>query len=184
MQEIAQVEPDDSADQRPAETAPAPPPTESTPAPRPAESAPAVRFAVDASLNERWPGLVDGIRGRKRLLGLALGHARPLALTEGELSLGFPKGGHAAQQVTEEKAALEAIVGELLKSPTRVRIVELQAGEGAEIASLAETSDRVEREARDARLRAGRENPAVLRAASLLGAEIEDVRDLGGGTAS
>ena len=50
----------------------------------------------------------------------------------------------------------------------------------AGVVSLAESMDRADREAQAARLKLGREHPAILEAVRILGAEIEEVRDLGG----
>jgi ABC-type transporter Mla MlaB component len=135
---------------------------------------------TDAGLWEQWPRLVEGVRQRKKLLGSALEHGRPLALERGELTLGFLKGEIHSQNAAGDRATLEALLTELLQAPTRVKIVEMQAVEGAAVASLAETTDKAQREARDARLKQGREHPAVLRVMQAFGAEIEDVRDLGG----
>jgi hypothetical protein len=60
--------------------------------------------------------------------------------------------------------------------------VELVAGRDPVVASLAESNERAEREQKAARLRDGREHEMIKRAAAILGAEIEDVRDLGGVT--
>jgi DNA polymerase-3 subunit gamma/tau len=156
------------------------PPSPVAPPPAPMPEVPAM--VADTALMEQWPRLVEGIRARKKMLGTFLEHARPLSLTSGELSLGFQKGDVFAQSVTTDRQTLEGLLGELLQTPTKVRIVELQSGEGAAVASLAESNDKAAKEARDARLRAGREHPAVLRAVQMLGAEIEEVKDLGGGT--
>jgi hypothetical protein len=123
---------------------------------------------------------VEGVRQQKKMLGSFLEHARPLTLEGGELSLGFLKGEIFSQKVTADRATLEALLSELLRTPTRVKIVEFSASERTAVASLAETTDKAQREARDARLKQGREHPAVLRAIQALGAEIEEVRDLGG----
>ncbi len=136
----------------------------------------------DAALSARWPELVEGIRTRKRVLGSFLEHARPLSLANGELALAFSRGDLYAEKVRTEKGSLENVLTELLQAPTRLKIVELSASDGPSVASLAETNDRQDREAREARLRGGREHPAILRAVAVLGGEIEDVRDLGGGS--
>ena len=115
------------------------------------------------------------------MLGSFLEHARPLSLSGGELALGFQKGEVYGQRVTTDRATVESILAELLSAPTRLRVVELQAGEAAAVASLAESNDKAAREAREQRLRVGREHAAVQRAVQLLGAEIEEVKDLGGG---
>jgi len=84
-----------------------------------------------------------------------------------------------AVTVGEEKAALEDLLSAQMREPVRVRIVE--GADASAPASVAQERERAAREGREARLRQGREHPAVQRAASVLGAEIEDVRDLGGG---
>ena len=158
-----------------------------TPAPEPpkAEAIPQVTppsTPVDGALMERWPAIVESVRGRKKLLAAALEHAKPLALSNGEISLGFTKG-IFHQQITSERQSLEALLSEILQTPTRLKIVEQEPSEGG-VASLAENNDRAYREAKDARLKQGREHPAVQRAISILGAEIELVNDLGGGSDS
>lgn len=133
-----------------------------------------------AELVGRWPSLVEGVRGRRRALGSLLEHARPLALEQGELTLGFARGDFHAQGLADEKGAIAALLTELMGSPIRLHLVELSAEQSSQVASLAESLERAERDARDARLKQGREHPAIVQAAALLGAEIEDVRDLGG----
>jgi len=98
------------------------------------------------------------------------------------LSLGFLKGvdDYALKSVTEELHPLQALLSDLLGTTTTVKIVELTMGENPVIASIAETKDRAEREAKAARLKQGREHETIKQAAAILGAEIEDVRDLGG----
>jgi DNA polymerase-3 subunit gamma/tau len=161
-----------------------PPPVETRPV-EPVSVTPPVevpRPMGDAALSARWPELVEGIRTRKRVLGSFLEHARPLSLANGELALAFSRGDLYAEKVRTEKGSLENVLTELLQAPTRLKIVELSASDGPSVASLAETNDRQDREAREARLRGGREHPAILRAVAVLGGEIEDVRDLGGGS--
>jgi hypothetical protein len=167
----------------PESVAPAAPPAaaiapEPVRAPPPKIAPPQVPF--DEALAQRWQSIVDGVRSRKKILGAVLEHARPVSLSGGELVIAFRAGEIFAKNVSDEKAALETVLNELLQAPTRIKVVELSTEESTAMASIADTNDRIAREAREARLRAGREHPAIARAASLLNAEIEDVRDLGG----
>jgi len=138
---------------------------------------------TDATLLARWPELVAGVSERKKAAGACLSHARPVSLTNGELELAFRAGDLYVQRIGDERQALEVIFSELLGAPTRLRIVEVkqerEAGSSI-VGSIAENNDRTAKAALDARLRTGREHPAIQRAVAILGAEIEDVRDLGG----
>lgn len=136
---------------------------------------------VESPMAAQWLGIVEGVRGQKRILGTVLEHARPLSLVDGTLSLGFVKGrdDYALRSITEELNALQTLLSETLKSPTKVDLVTLAEGQPV-VASLAESNERAEREQKAARLRGGREHEVIKRAAAILGAEIEDVRDLGG----
>lgn len=158
------------------------PPPDRSPPPRPVPDAgkPLSPEEGVSDLAQRWPALVGTVRGRKPRLGSVLEHARPLSSREGELRLGFLRGDLYAGQVAEEQSQIEAILGEALGHPVRIQLVELSAEEGAKVASLSESLDQADQAARAERLKEGREHPAVLRAVTLLGAEIEDVRDLGG----
>jgi DNA polymerase-3 subunit gamma/tau len=178
------------APQAPPVEAPAPPVAMpaaapvAVPPPPPPAAAQTPALPADTALMARWPSIVEGVRATRRVLASFLDHARPMSLAEGELTLGFTRGDIYAEKVKAERSTLEATFREVLQAPVRLKILELQAGEGASISSVAETNDRAEREAREARLKTGREHPAIQRAVAVLGAEIEDVRDLGGGSGS
>jgi hypothetical protein len=134
-------------------------------------------------LDGRWAEYVDAVRGRKRLLGTMLDHARPLLLEAGELVLGFARGDIYVQSIAPERAALEELLSEVSGQKLRVKVVELRPDEEARFGSLAQTNERAEKDAKVARLKAGREHEGILRVVARLGAEIEDVRDLGGAEA-
>lgn len=137
-------------------------------------------FEPSNELLSEWPRIVDTVRGKRRMLASHLEHARPLALDETELALGFLKGDLHGRSISEEREPLEQLLSAALGRALRVKIVELDDGAATQVATLAESLDRADREARDARLRTGREHPAIQLVCSMLGAEVEDVRDLGG----
>lgn len=159
-----------------------PPPGEAVrPGDRPEEqgSNAALVFQQSGELIRDWPGIVGAVRSSRPVLASHLDHARPLALDEQELTLGFHRGDLHWQSVTDERESLERLLGETLGRPIRLKVIELDGGDSAGVSTLAETLDRADREAREARLREGREHPAIRLACELLGAEVEDVRDLG-----
>jgi hypothetical protein len=142
------------------------------------------RPLIESPIAAQWLTIVEGVRAQKKMLGSMLEQARPLSLADGTLSLGFVKGqdDYALKNITEETQTLQTLFSELLNVPTKLRVVELVAGRDPVVASLAESNERAEREQKAARLRDGREHEMIKRAAAILGAEIEDVRDLGGVT--
>ncbi len=136
----------------PAGSAPAPVPVGSTrvPAPGPVASAPEPapehRSAGAATLEEvvaLWPAVVEVARGDNELLAALLMCARPIALDERELTLGFPA--HAAfhkrkaEQDDNRRATAEAVRNvtgaELV---LRYTLVEDAEGEDAEEAPVSE----------------------------------------------
>ena len=137
--------------------------------------------AIKSDLLAQWTSVVAYVRGKKPAMAAVLEHARPIGIEGGELALGFVKGDMSAERIVSDRQALQSLIGEALRTAIHIKVVELDGAAATQVASLAEENDRASREARDARLKTGREHPAILRAASLLGAEIEDVRDLGGG---
>ena len=158
--------------------APAPLPTPIVAAPQPVENSPA-----RVELMQRWGALVAALKERRRSVGSLLEHARPVALDGAVLTLGLSKGDFHAQQLIDSRKAVEALLSEEFGTPVELRITELSAADSAGVRSLAEETEHADRAAKAARLKAGREHPAILEAAQILGAEIEDVRDLGGATA-
>lgn len=162
------------------EPPPPPPPAPAPPEPEPASPALPSRQVLPDERHARWRAVVDAVGERKRLLGSCLEHARLLTWDEGHLSLGFERGDIYLQNVTSDRPLLEELLTQALGGPVRLELVELAPDATGMVATLAEAQDQAEREARAERLRLGREHPAVMAAARLLGADIEDVKDLGG----
>ncbi len=163
----------------------APPPTAPavTVQAEPPPAAPVEISPARLELMQRWGGLVEALKLKRRAVGSVLEHARPVALEGRTLTLGFTKGDFHAQQAVESRKAIEGLLSEEFGSAIELRITELSVADSTGVRSLAEEQEHANREARAARLKAGREHPAIVEAAQILGAEIEDVRDLGGATA-
>lgn len=174
----------------PPEAAPVPaPPSPPIEAPRveapsvastPSEPPAVVEVAVDSALKQRWPSAVAQVKVTKPLLGSFLEHALPLSLADGVLRLGFARGSSYARSIDEDRQTLAALLSTEFGSTVRVEVVEVAQTTGMGVATLADEHDRAQQQAREARLTMGREHPSIGRAVAMLGAEIEDVRDLGG----
>lgn len=165
----------------PVVAAPPAPMVAATPVPPPPPTPPpGPPVVVDSALVARWPSLVEGVRERRRPLASFLEHARPLGLTETELTLGFTRGSNYAQRINEDQKTVEGLLAEVLGHPIRLKLAEVNEREAHAVPTLAESRERAERAAQAGRLQEGREHTSVLLALKVLGAEIEDVKDLGG----
>lgn len=120
------------------------------------------------------------VKATKPMLGSFLEHALPLSLADGVLKLGFARGSTYARGVDDDKQTLASLLSTELGCALRVEVVEVAQTSGLGVATLADAHDQAQRQAREARLAMGREHPSIERAVAMLGAEIEDVRDLGG----
>ena len=103
-----------------------------------------------------------------------------MELGAAQVVLGFARGDFHARGLADERSAVEALLIEVLGRVVRLEIVELTDEQSGRIPSMAESFDRAEAQAHAQRLALGREHPAVRLAARLLGADVEEVRDLGG----
>jgi DNA polymerase-3 subunit gamma/tau len=156
-------------------TSPMPSPVEA-PTPRPSPAMEPV--SRDEALESRWPAVVKAVRERRPAMGSLLEHARPMSFAAGMLTLGFAPNDFHAQSLAGSARDVEGLLGEALGAPVKLSVVTVAAAAG--VATLAESKDQAEREAQAARLKLGREHPSILEAVRVLGAEIEEVRDLGG----
>ena len=144
------------------------------PAPSPIPPSP----ARDAALEARWPAVVRAVREKRPAMGSLLEHARPMSFEAGLLTLGFAPNDFRAQSLAGSARDVEGLLAEALGISVKLAVATVAAEAG--VVSLAESMDRADREAQAARLKLGREHPAILEAVRILGAEIEEVRDLGG----
>jgi DNA polymerase-3 subunit gamma/tau len=146
------------------------------------EAPPPPSDRVESPIAAHWATLVEAVRAQKKMLGSMLEQARALSLIDGTLSLGFIRGqdDYAQKNIAEDLQTLQSLIAEARGAPTTLKLVELVAGREPIVSSMAESNERAEREQKATRLREGREHEVIKRAAAILGAEIEDVRDLGG----
>lgn len=136
--------------------------------------------APASDLQSHWPVAVDAVRRNRPMLGSCLEHALPLELANGVLRLGLTRGSAFARNVEDEKQTLEALLADALGEAIRLELVTVADTSGQGVETIADAQEKMMNEARAERLRVGREHPAIAQAAALLGADIEDVRDLGG----
>lgn len=128
---------------------------------------------------EQWADLVARVREDRPLLASCLTHAVPLGWEGTVLRLGVERDGTFARTLSDEKQELALLLSKALGQTLSVEIVPLAQTQGQAMQTLADAQDEATREALAERLRLGREHPSILRAAAVLGADIDDVRDLG-----
>ncbi len=96
---------------RPTPPDPGPDPAPPTPAPQPATAPPAALALADAA--SAWPAVVEVVRGQNAMLAALLADARPVAVSERDLTVAFPPGAdflkRKAEQDEHRRVAAEAL---------------------------------------------------------------------------
>ena len=96
---------------------PARPPSEA--APQPAQAIPDA-LSLDAAIGS-WPAVLDLVKGQNSMLATALAAARPVAVGERELTLGFPSGASFLKRKAEQDEH-RRVAAEALKTVTGHRV--------------------------------------------------------------
>lgn len=159
--------------QTPVVEAPPPVVAESRVAPPPAAT------ASESDFLSRWTAAVAFVRTSRPMLGSCLEHALPLGLSNRTLRIGFVTRSAFERTVADNKQSIEALLSEALAETIRLELETVADGAVQGVETIAGAQDKVANDARASRLKVGWEHPSILHAASLLGANIEDVRDLG-----
>jgi DNA polymerase III subunit gamma/tau len=96
---------------------PARPPSEA--APQPAQAI-TDALSLDAAIGS-WPAVLDLVKGQNSMLATALAAARPVAVGERELTLGFPSGASFLKRKAEQDEH-RRVAAEALKTVTGHRV--------------------------------------------------------------
>lgn len=135
---------------------------------------------LSGELHHDWPLLVARLRAIRPRLASHLEHARPLEWSAGELAIAFEDQELHGEAVKEQQEEVEEIFAQVLGSRVKLSFRVLDEESAARVETLAQNFERADQEAKDARLRLGREHEAILLACSILNAKVESVVDMGG----
>jgi len=162
---------------------PSPPPPQSPPPPAAGsrEKKPEAPSGSPPVAGDRWPGLVEHVRGKHPAWGALLEYARLLKLEPPLLELGFVKDSFQLARLKDDaelRGGLEKLAGSFLGAEVQIRLRELAADATDAPPSLHESRKEQEQSGRRQLEDQAQADPAVQAVLKTLGGAIREIKPL------